>query len=118
VSRSSTRCCARRVKALCHVTGGGLPGNLPRVLPDGIDAVVDERTWKRAPIFSLIEELGHVSADEMRSTFNCGIGLVAVVEQERAQAILEVFLHAGERATIIGSLAEKPANEPAEVRYL
>ena len=116
------------IKALCHVTGGGLPGNLPRVLPDGFDAVVNERAWKKPPIFELIEELGNVSADEMRSTFNCGIGLVAVVEQEHAQKILDVFQHAGERASVIGSIVAKAANPPgadgvaplgeAEVRYL
>jgi phosphoribosylformylglycinamidine cyclo-ligase len=105
------------IKALCHVTGGGLPGNLPRVLPDGVDAVVNERAWKKPPIFALIEELGSVSADEMRSTFNCGIGLVAIVAQEHAQQVLDAFTHAGERASVIGSLAAKAGGE-AEVRYL
>jgi phosphoribosylformylglycinamidine cyclo-ligase len=105
------------IKALCHVTGGGLPGNLPRVLPDGVDAVVNERAWKKPPIFALIEELGSVSAEEMRSTFNCGIGLVAIVAQEHAQKVLEAFTHAGERASVIGSLAAKAGGE-AEVRYL
>jgi phosphoribosylformylglycinamidine cyclo-ligase len=107
------------IKALCHVTGGGLPGNLPRVLPDGLDAVVNERAWKKPPIFTLIEELGNVSADEMRSTFNCGIGLVAIAAQEHAQAILDAFTRAGERASVIGSLATKASGSgEAEVRYL
>jgi len=106
------------VKALCHVTGGGLPGNLPRVLPDGVDAVVNEQAWKRPAIFSLIEELGGVSTDEMRSTFNCGIGLVAVVPADRADAVMSTFQREGERASVIGSIVAKNAAEPAEVRYL
>ncbi len=106
------------VKALCHVTGGGLPGNLPRVLPDGVDALLDERMWKKPPIFALIEELGHVSADEMRSTFNMGIGLVAVVEHERAQELVRVLEGEGERASIIGSIVASPAGEPADVRFV
>jgi phosphoribosylformylglycinamidine cyclo-ligase len=106
------------VKALCHITGGGLPGNLPRVLPNGVDAVLEERNWQKAPIFSLIEELGEVSPEEMRSTFNLGIGLVAVVERERAEDILSVFRREGERASIIGALVAKGDSEPADVRFL
>jgi phosphoribosylformylglycinamidine cyclo-ligase len=106
------------VKALCHVTGGGLPGNLPRVLPEGVDAVLNERAWKKPAIFALIEELGGVSTDEMRSTFNCGIGLVAVVAQDRAEAVMTTFQREGERASVIGSIVAKGPAEPAEVRYL
>jgi phosphoribosylformylglycinamidine cyclo-ligase len=104
------------VKALCHVTGGGIPGNLPRVLPDTACAFVDEKSWNRARIFDRIESLGGVSADEMRATFNCGIGLVAVVPRDRAQEIVSIFEREGERASIIGTIEERASGAPG-VRY-
>src|SRR5512134_4023785 len=67
------------VKAFAHVTGGGLPGNVPRTLPDGVKAVLDERRWTRPPIFDLLAREGGVARDEMFRTFNMGLGLVAVV---------------------------------------
>jgi phosphoribosylformylglycinamidine cyclo-ligase len=68
-----------QVKAFAHITGGGLPGNVPRTLPDGTRAVLDERRWPRPPVFDLIEREGQVPRDEMYRTFNMGLGLVAVV---------------------------------------
>ena len=67
------------VKAFAHVTGGGLPGNVPRTLPDGVRAVVEERRWPRPAIFDLVEREGQVPREEMYRTFNMGLGLVAVV---------------------------------------
>jgi phosphoribosylformylglycinamidine cyclo-ligase len=92
------------VKAYCHVTGGGLPGNLPRVLPGGLGAQVDEAAWQRLALFDLIAEHGGVSPDEMRATFNMGLGFVAVVSPERANELTAVFEAAGERAAVIGSI--------------
>jgi phosphoribosylformylglycinamidine cyclo-ligase len=94
------------VKAYCHVTGGGLPGNLPRVLPAGLGARLDPRTWQRAPIFDLIAERGDVAEHEMRATFNLGLGFVAVVDPTRARELVKLFEHAGERASIVGSIVE------------
>lgn len=67
------------VKSFAHVTGGGLPGNVPRNLPAGTRAVLDERRWPRAAIFDVVEREGQVPHDEMLRTFNMGLGLVAVV---------------------------------------
>ena len=67
------------VKAFSHITGGGLPGNVPRTLPDGTRAVLEEKRWPRPPIFDLVEREGGVPRDEMYRTFNMGLGLVAVV---------------------------------------
>jgi phosphoribosylformylglycinamidine cyclo-ligase len=67
------------VKAFSHITGGGLPGNVPRTLPDGTRAVLEERRWPRPAIFDLVEREGGVPRDEMYRTFNMGLGLVAVV---------------------------------------
>lgn len=101
--------------ALCHVTGGGLPENLPRVLPDGVAAIIDgARPW--APIFRLIAEGGPVELAEMRRTFNLGIGLVAVVSNAAAQRSIEVLQAAGEDAWHLGHLTA--AEGAAVVRYV
>ncbi|OLB66535.1 MAG: phosphoribosylformylglycinamidine cyclo-ligase [Actinobacteria bacterium 13_2_20CM_2_72_6] len=79
------------VRAFAHVTGGGIPGNLSRVLPDDADAVVDRATWRPQPIFDLVQTRGRIESAEMESTFNMGIGMFAVVAPEdtdRALAFL------------------------------
>ncbi len=79
--------------AACHVTGGGLPGNLPRVLPDGLGAVVDASTWEWPPVFRWLAEQGPVEDSEMWRTFNCGVGMVLVLAPEAvapASAVLAV----------------------------
>jgi phosphoribosylformylglycinamidine cyclo-ligase len=70
------------VRAAAHVTGGGLPGNVPRVLPEGLGVVLDPTRWRRPPIFDLIQHDGEISEDEMRDVFNLGIGMVLVVAPE------------------------------------
>jgi len=101
--------------ALCHITGGGLPENLPRVLPDGVDAIISgARPW--APIFRLIADGGPVELSEMRRTFNLGIGLVIVVKSGAAQAALDALHALGEDAWLLGHLAG--AAGPAVVRYV
>ena len=80
-----------KVRTFCHVTGGGLAGNLARVIPDGLSAEVDRGTWTPAPVFAMIAQRGRVSREEMEKTFNLGVGMVAVVAPEdtdRALAIL------------------------------
>ncbi len=79
------------VKAFAHITGGGLPGNVPRNLPDGTKAVLEERRWTRPPIFDLVQREGGVARDEMFRTFNMGLGLVCVVapgDEANAHAVL------------------------------
>src|SRR5690606_33504466 len=72
-------------RAFVHVTGGGIPGNTARVIPDGLVFEVDYGAWERPPIFSLIQDLGGVPEDDMRRTFNLGIGLVAILPGDKAQ---------------------------------
>jgi len=79
------------VRALAHVTGGGIPGNLVRVLPDHMDAVVDRSTWRPQSVFELVQAKGRIDPSEMESTFNMGVGMMAVVtqtDQDRALAFL------------------------------
>jgi phosphoribosylformylglycinamidine cyclo-ligase len=89
-------------RGLAHVTGGGLPGNLRRVMPEGCTAAVDYDAWERPPLFSLIQDLGDVPETDMRHTFNLGIGLVAVVREEDASEALERLETQGERPVRIG----------------
>lgn len=80
-----------RVRTFCHITGGGLAGNLQRVIPHGLIAEVDRSTWTPAPVFAMIAQRGRVARAEMEKTFNMGVGMVAVVapeDTERALAIL------------------------------
>src|SRR5215468_6277896 len=80
-----------QVRAYAHVTGGGIPGNLVRVLPEHVDAVVERSTWQPQPIFDLVQRKGRIDQPEMESTFNMGVGMMAVVspgDSERALAFL------------------------------
>ncbi len=90
------------VRSIAHITGGGLPGNLARVLPEACDAVIDRRSWEPPRIFGEIQRLGKVSDDEMRKVFNLGIGMVVVVAPEEAHRTLDVLRTAGHRAVEIG----------------
>ena len=99
---------ANQVHACAHITGGGLPGNLRRVMPDGCVADVDNDAWTRPPLFDLIQDVGDVPEDDMRRTFNLGIGLVAVVPanaEDAARATLEAM---GETPLRIGAV--RPAD--------
>jgi phosphoribosylformylglycinamidine cyclo-ligase len=80
-----------QVRTFCHVTGGGLAGNLQRVIPQGLVAEVERGTWTPAPVFAMIAQRGRVAREEMEKTFNMGVGMIAVVapeDQDRALAML------------------------------
>ena len=91
------------VRAVAHITGGGLPGNLVRVLPAGLDAVVRQDAWERPRIFGEIQRAGNVADDEMAKVFNLGIGMVVAVPAGRDEYnALDVLRNAGHRAVRIG----------------
>ncbi len=92
------------VHAFCHVTGGGLPGNLPRVLPDGLGAEVDASSWERPAIFRWLQQRGPVHADEMWRTFNCGVGMVAVLAAAEADAAIGILESRGVPAWRLGTV--------------
>ncbi|MDP7029607.1 MAG: phosphoribosylformylglycinamidine cyclo-ligase [Phycisphaerales bacterium] len=96
----------RVVSAMAHITGGGLEGNLPRVLPDNLDAVIDTRTWEIPPIFTFLQSRGDVDTDEMYRVFNMGIGYVLAVRPSFADSVLRQLQRSGETARIIGKLAK------------
>lgn len=93
------------VKAVAHITGGGLIENPPRVIREGLEAKFDWNAWSLPPVFQWLQETGGVSDHEMRRTFNCGVGLMLVVEASDAAPVLAALLNAGEDAFIIGQLA-------------
>jgi phosphoribosylformylglycinamidine cyclo-ligase len=107
------------VHALAHVTGGGIVGNLVRVLPSGVEAVVDAGSWPWPPLFRVLMRAGQVGRDEMRRVFNLGIGMIAVVARDN----VEIAIRAGERAKIpswiIGEIrpARKSAPSEGAVRF-
>lgn len=102
-----------KVKGMAHITGGGIPGNLPRSLPAGCLAELDVSAWKPLPIFKLIKKLGNVSDVEMLKTFNCGIGMAIVVPAGEADDILDRLTALQEDAWIIGEIRERKPKEPS-----
>jgi phosphoribosylformylglycinamidine cyclo-ligase len=92
------------VHALAHITGGGLTDNIPRVLPDGLEAVLERRRWHRDPVFDWLQRIGQIETAEMYRTFNCGIGMIAVVAKEHASQTVEFLTARGESAQVIGEI--------------
>lgn len=92
------------VRALAHITGGGLYDNIPRVLSDGVRVIIERRAWTPLPIFSLIQETGGVPEAEMYRAFNMGIGMVLLVAREAAAGIVQRLNAAGEAAAVIGEV--------------
>ncbi|MHB8220248.1 MAG: phosphoribosylformylglycinamidine cyclo-ligase [Acidimicrobiales bacterium] len=90
------------VHACAHITGGGIPGNVVRVLPPDCDAELDRRTWTRPRLMGEIARLGDVADDEMARVFNLGLGMVVVVDHHAVDAVLGAFSNAGHRATVVG----------------
>ena len=93
------------VKGFAHITGGGITENLPRALPPGLDAEVDLGCWTPPPVFAWLAKTAGIDAQEMLRTFNCGIGLVAVVAEKYSGHVIEAFQQCGDRAVRIGHVA-------------
>ena len=92
------------VKGLAHITGGGITENLPRILDDTLHAEIDTATWKRGPVFDWLANAGNIALDEMRRTFNCGVGMVVVVDSADVTRAVDVLTAAGESAWEIGRI--------------
>ena len=103
------------VKALAHITGGGLTENLPRVLPDHLAAEIIADSWTRPEIFNWLQEHGQVAASEMLRTFNCGVGMVLVCQAHEADAIAQILQNEGEDVFTIGRIT---ARDGEAVRYV
>lgn len=95
------------VHAMCHITGGGLPENLPRVTPKGLGISIDSDSWSPDPLFDLIRRRGNVADSEMRRTFNMGVGFVMVVSPERSDRLVQALDAIGEHAFVMGEITER-----------
>jgi phosphoribosylformylglycinamidine cyclo-ligase len=100
------------IKGVAHITGGGLPENLPRVLPKGCGARIESSKWEEQPIFGLIAKLGNVPRPDMLRTFNCGVGMVIVVPEKESADVLERLRALGEKASVIGHIIEQKKGAP------
>ncbi|WDZ86186.1 phosphoribosylformylglycinamidine cyclo-ligase [Micromonospora cathayae] len=98
------------VRSIAHVTGGGIPGNLVRILPEHVDAVVNRSTWKPQPIFDLIQAKGRIEDHEMEATFNMGVGMFAIVSAEDADRALATLAGRGVDAWQAGEIIEGSGN--------
>lgn len=98
---------AHPVHGLCHITGGGLIENLPRVFAENLAARIDTASWAPGPVFDWIRETGHVDRHEMYRTFNNGVGMVVMLPRERADAALALLAAQGEKAWIMGEMVRR-----------
>ncbi len=98
-----------RIHGLAHITGGGIPGNLVRVLPPDCAAEIEPRSWPPAPLFGLLQRGGRVSDEEMRDVFNLGVGLIAAVPAEAVSAVRAAASAAGVETWTIGAVRQGPA---------
>ncbi len=98
-----------RIKGMAHITGGGLLENVPRVLPDSTCAVLRREAWKRGAIFDWLQRQGRVADEEMHRVFNCGIGMVVIVDAADADRAVAEFVAQGERCQVIGAIEVRAA---------
>ncbi len=90
------------VKGFAHITGGGLTDNIPRVIPEGFEVILQRRSWARDPVFEWLAATGKIATAEMYRTFNCGLGMITVVAPGDADAALALLRGAGETASVVG----------------
>lgn len=100
------------VRAIAHITGGGLPENVPRVLPERTRARIDRGSWSMPEVFQWLQRAGNIRDAEMLRTFNCGVGMVLAIAAEAAPAALEQLRSAGERAWVIGRVEHAESRAP------
>ncbi|SFM49708.1 phosphoribosylformylglycinamidine cyclo-ligase [Marinobacter zhejiangensis] len=106
------------IRAMSHITGGGLPENIPRVLPKGSCAVIDTASWSLPPVFQWLQDAGGVESNEMYRTFNCGIGMIICVPANQTQLTLDALNSMGENAWQVGVIETQSDSAAAPaVRY-
>ncbi len=103
------------IKGLAHITGGGLTENIPRVLPSNVCVTLDAKNWPRPAIFGWLAQAGKMDAADMARTFNCGIGMVVIVEAAKADEIVQILKTNGETAHKIGKVTARQGDEAPQV---
>jgi phosphoribosylformylglycinamidine cyclo-ligase len=97
------------VRGFAHITGGGITDNIPRVLPDGLEVVLERTSWHRDPVFDWLRTTARLDPAEMYRTFNCGIGMIAIVPPDQADEAIRMLLARGETASLIGEVRKGAA---------
>lgn len=97
--------------AIAHITGGGFWENIPRVLPDNMQAIINESSWQWPPIFHWLQQAGKVSHHEMYRTFNCGVGLIVVLPKDCVDKAIALLTDHGEKAWVIGEIKHSSSND-------
>lgn len=92
------------VNGIIHITGGGFFENIPRIIPQGLGVKIDMGSWRILPIFEYIQRSGNIDRNEMFATFNMGIGMIMVVDKDKAETVMDLLKEAGEEANIIGKI--------------
>jgi phosphoribosylformylglycinamidine cyclo-ligase len=105
------------LSGICHITGGGLTDNLPRILPKSCQAVVQRQSWPVPPIFQLLRDKGNITEAEMLRTFNNGIGMILVVRPKEVEDILNRLNSLGEKAFVIGEIG-KTEKEQESIEFI
>ncbi len=106
------------IKGLAHITGGGITENIPRVLQGALDAEIDSSSWSQGAVFDWLAATGNIEVDEMRRTFNCGVGMVVIVDSADAAASIAKLAENGESAWQIGRIVSGDAASPRAVHYI
>ena len=104
------------VHAIAHITGGGFWENIPRVLPDNMQAIINESSWQWPPLFNWLQQAGHVSRHEMYRTFNCGVGLIIVLPQHCVNDALTLLNNHGEKAWLMGEIKQSASDEQVIIK--
>ncbi len=99
------------IHAIAHITGGGFWENIPRVLPDNTQAIIDESSWQWPAVFDWLQKAGNVSRHEMYRTFNCGVGLIIALPKSLAESAIQLLNNSGEQAWLLGGIKQTNASE-------
>jgi phosphoribosylformylglycinamidine cyclo-ligase len=97
-----------RIRAMAHITGGGLLENIPRVLPDGLHARIEAQSWPQPRLMAFLQAQGNIEPEEMARTFNCGVGMAVIVSPDDASAVVRELEDRGESVFFIGAVEEGP----------
>ena len=98
------------IHGLCHITGGGIIENVPRIIPNGFTANIDSNSWSWPEIFDWIKKTGKVDDEEMYQVFNCGIGMLVILPKNQADKAIAICQQTGYKAKIIGEIAKSTSN--------
>ena len=99
------------IHGLCHITGGGLTENVPRVIPDGCCANIDTQSWQRSSVFNWLQNMGQVAEEEMLRVFNCGMGMLVVLPKQQADSALSLCQESKIQAVVIGEIQSSSSDE-------